>query len=212
MSYCDFCYKMSNECVCPIDLIEPRLEIELTKADNIMATENPVVQRTHTLTDVPPVDSFSLLKEIQQENIEDYKTPNQINIINEALQIPKLERRTNRPTELCIKEDDLNHLKINLFKEEQIDLIPDIDLDEEDYIINVEECEECHEFICVCESIVQCTMPGCNNLYNLNDTDPSFEMCFQCEMKERKQALIDELLYPDDIPMELRYNSDRDSF
>jgi hypothetical protein len=31
-------------------------------------------------------------------------------------------------------------------------------------------------------------------------------------MKTRKQELIDELLYPDDIPMELRYNSDRDSF
>lgn len=202
MSYCEFCSKNLNECACSIDLTEPRLETELSIADNVMAVDNPVVASSNKKRVQSPNDSFSLLKEI--ENVEDYKTPMSINIIDEALHIPKLERKKNRPEELCIKEQDLNEVKMELFPEEE--LIPDADF--EDFVINVEECVECNEFICVCDSIVQCTMPGCNNQYNFNYSDPSYEMCFNCEMKERKQALIDELLYPDDIPMEFRYDSD----
>lgn len=202
MSYCEFCSKNLNECACSIDLTEPRLETELSIADNVMAVDNPVVASSNKKRVQSPNDSFSLLKEI--ENVEDYKTPMSINIIDEALHIPKLERKKNRPEELCIKEQDLNEVKMELFPEEE--LIPDADF--EDFVINVEECVECNEFICVCDSIVQCTMPGCNNQYNFNYSDPSYEMCFNCEMKERKQSLIDELLYPDDIPMEFRYDSD----
>jgi len=206
MSYCEFCSKNLNECVCPIDLTEPRLESELAIADNIMASENPHVESSNKIRIPSPDDSFSLLKEI--ENIEDYKSPMPINIIDEALQIPKLERKTNRPEELCIKEQDLNEVNMELFPEEE--LIPDADF--EDYIIHVEECYECREFICVCDAIIQCAMPGCNNKYNFNYSHPYYEMCFDCEMKARNQELIDQELYPDDIPMELRYNSDRDSF
>lgn len=191
MSYCEFCSNISNECVCPIDLIEPRLETELTIADNVMAAENPVIQRTHGL-----LDSFSRFEEI--ENIEEYKTPKSIIVTDELLCIPRLERKTNR-----LSEQDLNEIKINLFSEEEeqqqpIQLIPDVDLQEvEDIIINMEVCDGCHEFICIC-AIIQCTMPGCSNQYNLNDTDSSYEMCFQCEMKERKETLIYDINHPDD--------------
>lgn len=235
MSYCEFCSNMSNKCACSIDLTEPRLEAELAVADNIMAAENPHIE-----------NSVSLLKEI--ENIEDYKTPKPINIIDETLYIPKLERKTNKPEELCIREQDLNEVSMELFSEEE--LIPDANF--EDYIIHVNECDTCREFVCICDTIIRCPMlgcdnneyyyyfssygmcfdcymvkrkqeicdtlikwcpmSGCNNKYNFNYSHPSYEMCFDCEMKERKQELIDELLYPDDIPMELRYNSDRDSF
>ena len=206
MSYCEFCLKNLNECACPMDLTEPRLETELAVADNIMASENPHDESSNKKRVPSPNDSFSLLKEI--ENVQDYKTPMPINIIDEALHIPKLERKTNKPEDLCIKEQDLNEVKMELFPEEQ--LIPDADF--EDFVINVEECHECNEFICVCNSTLKCSMPDCNNQYNLNYSHPYYEMCFDCEMKTRKQELIDELLYPDDIPMELRYNSDRDSF
>jgi hypothetical protein len=207
MSYCEFCSNMSNKCTCSIDLTEPRLESELTVADNIMASENPHVESSNkNIRILSPDNSVSLLKEI--ENVEDYKTPKPINIIDETLYIPKLERKSNKPEELCIREEYLNEVSLELFPEEE--LIPDANF--EDYIIHVNECDTCREFVCICDTLIQCPMPGCNNKYNFNNSHPSYEMCFDCEMKERKQELIDELLYPDDIPMELRYNSDRDSF
>lgn len=97
---------------------------------------------------------------------------------------PKLERHINKPTDLIFSNDELRELAVELFpEEEQV-------ADQEDFVIHVNECDNCHQFYCICDQIVKCNMPGCNNEYYYNDSDPSYEMCFTCEMAERKKELI----------------------
>lgn len=273
MSYiCQFCGVRPENCACSIDLLEPRLESELVVADNIMAVENPSIQRPYGLLDAPsPADFFSLLVEMEKlehtgsgpkksfdellpfpiprlerqsnplpevlltleemERLEDYElTPTSNSSFDELLSIPipRLERQTNRPPELCLTEADLNDLKIELFPEEA--LIPDADFSEYGIRYPV-YCETCSEFSCGCgdqlareayetdrecgtyeydrfcrdfpeevQELIKC--PTCEKMIY---TDEQYGMCYACHMAEQR-------LYPDDIPMDLRYNSDRDSF
>ena len=50
------------------------------------------------------------------------------------------------------------------------------------------------------DELIKC--PTCEEMIEPNN---QYGMCYGCFMKEQ-------YLYPDDIAMELRYNSDRDSF
>jgi hypothetical protein len=234
MSYiCEFCGIRPENCACSVDLTEPRLETELAVADNIMAAENQHVQRPYGLLDAPsPADFFSLLVEMEKaEDYESNQTPAPNNTPDEFPPPPKLERQTNRPIELQPSEDDLNDVAVELFPEE---LIPDADFSE--FIVNSYYCETCEDFKCDCgdqlaredyetdrecvtykyyrfchdfpEETSYCT--NCGKKYFIDESQ--YGMCYDCEMEAMKQDLIDQELYPDDIPMELRYNSDRDSF
>jgi hypothetical protein len=168
MSYiCEFCGARPESCACSADLIEPRLETELAVADNIMAVENPAIQRPYGLLDAPP------------------STPGRTSTIN-LPPPPKLVRQTNRPSELCLSEEDIQDLAVELFpEEEELPLI--------------QYCETCQDFSCECDKMVPC---DCGALYHI---DEPYGMCFTCEMAQRRQDLIDQQNYPDDIPE--RYDS-----
>ena len=189
MSYiCEFCGARPENCACSIDLSEPRLETELAVADNIMAVENPLIKRPYGLLDAPsPADFFSLLVEMEKEELK-YDTPpstsGRTSTINLPLP-PKLERQTNRPPELYLSEEDLQDLAVELFPEEELPLI--------------QYCETCQDFSCECDKMVPC---DCGALYHM---DEPYGMCFECEMAQRRQDLIDQKNYPDDISE--RYDS-----
>lgn len=210
MSYiCEFCGLRPENCGCSI-------ESEL---------EKPVIQRPYGLIDAPsPGAFFSLLVEMESEYDS---TPI---IANNLLPIPKLERQTNRPS-----EQDLQHLDCDLFPEVQ--LIADADLSEFEIQSN-HYCETCLNFICDCErtqedkdqlareayeiardcdtyeyykfcrdfpdeiydELIKC--PTCEEMIDTNDQNG---MCYSCFTTEQR-------LYPDDIAMDLRYNSDYDTF
>jgi hypothetical protein len=230
MSLCKICLKNIENCQCPIDITEPRLEVELAIADNIMAVGNPSIQQSCEIIDAKsPSDSFSLLMEMEER--EKYGTLIKNNVYNDD-SIPKLQRQF---TNINLNEEDVEDIipddsiclpvlerqYTTTFTEDDIKeaLIADanfsqcIDDYDDDFVFEtIDNCEECQEFICICDNLIKCTIPNCNNYYYSNYAEPSYEMCYSCEMNERRQELIDELLYPDDIPMELRYNSDRNSF
>ena len=232
MSYiCEFCSLRPENCACAIDLTEPRLETELAVADNIMAAENPKVQRPYGLLDAPsPADFFSLLVEMEREESK-YDTPPSTPGRTSTINLPpppKLVRQTNRP------DEDLHDIQAELFHEEP--LIPDAESSE--FIIQpIEFCGACSNFGCDCiisqkkkeeyaresyefaryygtydyhkfcqdfpeneDEFIKC--PTCEEMIDPNN---QLGMCYACFMKEQ-------YLYPDDIAMELRYNSDRDSF
>jgi hypothetical protein len=193
MSYiCEFCGTRPENCICSADLIEPRLESELAVADNIMAAENPVIQRPYGLLDAPsPSDFFSLLMEMEREESK-YDTPPSTPGCTTTFNLPpppKLVRQTNRPPELCLTEEDIQDLTAELFPEEDEFLYPVY-------------CEICQEYSCECDKMVPC---DCGALYHI---DEPYGMCFTCEMAERRQDLIDQQNYPDDIPDRYRYDSD----
>jgi hypothetical protein len=98
-------------------------------------------------------------------------------ITNNLLPIPKLERQSNRPS-----EQDLEKIARNLFPEEP--LIFDDDLSEF-------EIKNCRDFPDE-DPLVKC--PTSEEMIY---TDNEHGICFDIEQK----------LYPDDIPMELRYNN-----
>jgi hypothetical protein len=98
----------------------------------------------------------------------------------------KLVRQNNRPPELCLIEEDIQDLAVELFpEEEELPLI--------------QYCETCQDFSCECDKMVPC---DCGALYHI---DEPYGMCFTCEMAQRRQDLIDQENYPDDIPE--RYDS-----
>jgi hypothetical protein len=72
--------------------------------------------------------------------------------------------------------------------------------EEEIVVPFLEYCETCYNFSCDC--MVPCE---CGTLYHI---DEPYGMCFNCETAERRQDLIDQDLYPDDIPDRYRYDSD----
>lgn len=220
MSFCQFCFKNSENCKCPIDILEPRLESELAIADNIMAVENTSLQQSYKIIDtsVSPTDSFSLLMEI--ERVEEYKTPIKNNVSNDN-SLPTLQRQFTNINLNKVTEEDIKNIKVKLFTEEIPDeirlpvldrqcaiqfiqddakepLITDahfsqfINDDNNDEFIfeTIEICEDCKEFVCICEYFVKCTMPNCNNNYYINYSDSSYNMCHSCEMEERRQELI----------------------
>ena len=201
MSYiCEFCCLRPENCGCSTEL------------------ENPIVQRPYGLIDAPtPVDFFSLL--VEMEKLEDYETPvtTKIILLDGLLNIPKLERQPNK-----LLEQDLENIT---------DLIFDDDLSEFEIQPN-HYCETCHYFICDCQRtqedkdqlareayemagdcgtydydkfsrdfpdeedpLVKC--PTCEEMIYIDD---QLGMCYSCFDIEQK-------LYPDDIPMELRYNN-----
>ena len=98
-------------------------------------------------------------------------------ITNNLLPIPKLERQSNRPS-----EQDLEKIARNLFPEEP--LMFDNDLSEF-------EIKNCRDFPDE-DPFVKC--PTCEEMIY---TDNEHGICVDIEQK----------LYPDDIPMELRYNN-----
>jgi hypothetical protein len=187
MSYiCEFCGARPENCACSIDLSEPRLEPELAVADNIMAVENP---KPYGLLNAPsPSDFFSLLMEMEREESK-YDTPPSTPGCTSTFYLPpppKLVRQTNRPPELCLSEEDLQDLAVELFpQEEELPLI--------------QYCETCQDFSCECDKMVPC---DCGALYHI---DEPYGMCFTCEMAQRQQDLIDQENYPDDISE--RYDS-----
>lgn len=72
----------------------------------------------------------------------------------------------------------------------------------EDELPIIEYCETCCDFSCECDKMITC---DCGALYHI---DEPYQMCYNCEMAERKQDLIDQERYPDDIPDRYRYDSD----
>jgi hypothetical protein len=169
----------------------------------MMAVENP---KPYGLLNAPSASAFfSLLVELEdQENQLDLgplpqltrhnnNTPEQdeplicdgpmpttpIKLINFTPPIPKLERQTNMPTGIQIEDKDLQDLAVELFPEDQIQY--------------PEYCETCRDFFCECDKMVPC---DCGALYHI---DEPYGMCGECEMAYRRQDLIDQELYPDDI-------------
>ena len=116
MSYiCEFCGLRPENCGCPIDLTEPRLESELVFADNIMAVENPNIKKSYGLFDAPSPDAFfSLLSELENES--KYDTPPSTPIsINNLFPVPKkLERQSSPPP-----KEELKDIAVDLFTEKQ---------------------------------------------------------------------------------------------
>jgi len=100
-------------------------------------------------------------------------------ITNNLLPIPKLERQSNRPS-----EQDLENIAGHSFPEEP--LIFD-DLSEF-------EIKNCRDFPDE-DPLVKC--PTCEEMIYWDDKHGMCYTCFDIEQK----------LYPDDIPMELRYNN-----
>ena len=211
MSYiCEFCGIRPENCACAIDLTEPRLETELAVADNIMAVENPVIQRSYGLLDAPSASAFfSLLMEMESESKYDTppSTPGRTSTIN-LPPPPKLERQNNRPFEL---KENLEDIQSELFPdacqpchEFYRDFPKDIeDLAREAY----ETARDCgtYEYYKFSrdfpdenyDDLIKC--PTCEEMIDPND---EHGMCYTCFMVEQR-------LYPDDISMDLRY---RDSF
>jgi len=209
MSYiCEFCGIRPENCACVIDLTEPRLETELAVADNIMAVENPVIQRSYGLLDAPSASAFfSLLMEMESESKYDTPPSTPISTIN-LPPPPKLERQTNRPFGL---KKDLEDIQAELFPdacqpchEFARDFPKDIeDLAREAY----ETARDCgtYEYYKFSrdfpdenyDHLIKCTT--CEEMIDPND---EHGMCYTCFMVEQR-------LYPDDISMDLRY---RDSF
>lgn len=226
MSYiCENCGIRPEACICSSDITEPRLELELSVADNIMALENPVIQRPYGLIDAPsPAAFFSLLVEMEKNEV--CNTPI---TMEDLLPIPKLERQTNRPNELCLSQNHLDDVRTELFPEP---IITDADFSE--FKIDLIHCEACENFSCECfnklakekyETAKECgtyeydkfcrDFPEngpkcCADCGKRFFTNCRYEICYECETKMMEQDFIDQRLYPDDIPMELRYN--RDSF
>jgi len=64
---------------------------------------------------------------------------------------------------------------------------------EDDELPNIEYCDDCCNFSCECYKMVPC---DCGKMYHI---DEPYGMCFDCEMAYRRQDLIDQELYPDDI-------------
>jgi hypothetical protein len=64
---------------------------------------------------------------------------------------------------------------------------------EDDQLPYIEYCETCCDFSCECDKMVPCE---CGALYHI---DEPYQMCYNCEMAERRQDLIDQQHYPDDI-------------
>jgi hypothetical protein len=211
MSYiCENCVLRPENCICSSDITEPRLELELSVADNIMAVEN---SKPYGLLNAPsPSSFFSLLLELEEQenkldlgtlpeltrhnnNIPEHDEPlicdgpmltTPIKSINLTPPIPKLERHANISQEIQIEDKDLQDLVVELFPEE----------DEIQYPLY---CETCSDFYCECDKMVPC---DCGALYHINEP---YGMCAECEMAYRRQDSIDQELYPDDIRE--RYNS-----
>lgn len=241
MSYiCEFCGIRPENCACSVDLTEPRLETELAVADNIMAVENPVIQRSYGLLDAPSASAFfSLLVEMESESKHDIQPSTPTSTIN-LPPPPKLLRQTNRPQELLLTEEPL---------------IPDGDFSE----FAIQSCQTCQEFGCDCQRTLFCWTPECGNMvvngmcydcimahHNQKDqlAREAYEMARECgtydydrfarDFSDEADELIkcptceemiypddqngmcyacfmaEQRLYPDDISMDLRYN--RDSF
>jgi hypothetical protein len=166
MSYiCEFCGIRPENCACAIDLTEPRLETELAVADNIMAAENPVIQRSYGLLNAPSASAFfSLLMEMEMESKYDTPPSTPKSTIN-LPPPPKLERKNNRSFEL---EEDLKDIQSELFP-----LVPDTEF-------VIQSCQTCHEFDCDCERTQVCWTPHCGNMV-------SNGMCYDCIMAHHKQ-------------------------
>lgn len=168
MSYiCEFCGMRPENCACSVDLTEPRLESELALADNIMAAENPVIQRQYGLLDAPSASAFfSLLVEMEAETKYDTPPSTPKSTIN-LPPPPKLERQNNRPF-------DLEDIQSELFPEEP--LIPDGEFSE----FVIQSCQTCHEFVCDCERTQVCWTPDCGNMV-------ANGMCYDCIMAHHNQ-------------------------
>jgi hypothetical protein len=160
---------------------------ELIIADNIMAVENPNPLSASAF--------FSLLGELENQ-----------------FDLPQLKRESNNPTlwGTQLVEPDrysplicdgpmplkLNLRQENISEENNFDL-QDIAIElfpEEEEENHIQYCETCDGYLCDCDKMVHCQ---CGKLYHIAEP---YKMCFNCEMDERRQDLIDQDLYPDDIP------------
>ncbi len=199
MSYCQSCSNNLDLCSCPLNICEPINDVALEIDNNIISLQQPQY--------VLPSNDLTVFDEI--ELLEKYDPPAAAKLLEEVLRIPKLERHTNKPGNWSLSDEDLKGLAVELFPEEK-ELVSDADFTQLlqnanddhvdfDYIFDVNECNGCGQFVCVCDQILQCSMPGCNNSYYYNDSHPAYDkMCFICEMKARKQELIDLQNCPED--------------
>jgi hypothetical protein len=155
-------------------------------------SNNPALWRNDGLDYVPPHNNEPLICDVKLSSQVIYPP------------IPKLERQTNMP------------LGINL---------PDIDLDlfsgcQCGKMYNIYDSDECADCLsknnpmwpygktyegdeCMINKVEQCE---CGKSYYLDESYRG--MCFDCEIIEREQDLIDQILHPDDIPDIYRYDSD----
>jgi hypothetical protein len=237
MSYiCEFCGLRPESCACSVDLTEPRLDSELAVSDNMMAVENSDIQKPYGLLDAPSLsDFFSLLVELEtdaelgplpkwtsQKNISklERKTnmPEEIIFSHDDLQevnvelFPKEEahlqylKKPQSPEYLELsnklssaesyQEFCSTLLEMKKLYDDETSLL------KEDELPIIEYCETCCDFSCECDKMITC---HCGALYHI---DEPYQMCYNCEMAERKQDLIDQERYPDDIPDRYRYDSD----
>jgi len=67
------------------------------------------------------------------------------------------------------------------------------DVAKDDELPCIEYCETCCNFSCECDKMVPCE---CGALYHI---DEPYQMCYNCEMADRRQESIDQDRYPDDI-------------
>lgn len=237
MSYiCEFCGLRPESCACSVDLTESRLDSELAVSDNMMAVENSDIQKPYGLLDAPYLsDFFSLLVELEtdaelgplpkwtsQKNISklERKTnmPEEIIFSRDDLQevnvelFPKEEahlqylKKPQSPEYLELsnklssaesyQEFCSTLLEMKKLYDDETSLL------KEDELPIIEYCETCCDFSCECDKMITC---HCGALYHI---DEPYQMCYNCEMAERKQDLIDQERYPDDIPDRYRYDSD----
>jgi hypothetical protein len=217
MSYiCENCGLRPENCICSSDITEPRLEVELSVADNIMAVENPIIQAQYGLIDAPsPVEFFSLLGELEKKEVYD-SFPSTPIIEKDFLPIPKLERQTIRPRELFTSQNNLNDVRTELFPEP---LIPDVNFSDFYFGCPYQLAKEKYELDKACWNSAYddfCSdLPENEPCYDCGKKflpNSSYNICNECAAKMMEQDLIDKLLYLDDIAMELRYDSDRYSF
>lgn len=237
MSYiCEFCGLRPESCACSVDLTEPRLDSELAVSDNMMAVENSDIQKPYGLLDAPsPLDFFSLLVELEtdaelgplpkwtsQKNISklERKTnmPEEIIFSHDDLPevnvelFPKEEahlqylKKPQSPEYLELSNKLSNAESYQEFCSTLLEMKKLYDdetsLLKEDELPIIEYCETCCDFSCECDKMITC---DCGALYHI---DEPYQMCYNCEMTERKQDLIDQERYPDDIPDRYRYDSD----
>ena len=209
MSYiCEFCGVKPENCICPVDLTEPRLETELAVADNMMAVEN---QKPYDLINAPSAfEFFSLLVELEKQENDDElgpqpkwtRYPDEPTTPTKSSEvfppIPKLERQTNMPEGLKLPDEDLNDLNVELFPE-YIHYSKSPEYKElsrklgnascyEDFCSTILEMKDFYDYTSHCD---------CGTLYDVRYEKHG--MCHKCDMAERRQDSIDQERYPDDI-------------
>jgi len=184
MSYiCEFCGIRPENCTCSLKAIDDMIKAK--------AVEKHL---SYGLLDAPSASAFfSLLVDLEKEEIYDNPFSGvSIGINSTSLSIPKLERQTNGPTKdtLIFDESFSEFIKTQEDKQQLAREAYELEKECDTYKFSEDEDED---------ELFKC--PTCEEMIDMI-TEEQCGMCYAC-------FTIEQRLYPDDIPMELRY---RDSF